>query len=216
MFRCAAGDRPHVEDPFGISDDLVPQLGGHELRRESRDRPFGVARHSKRSGRLVSHRQFGSMAECRETEAIRQWIVEPGCDRLAAIGQRDDDAEGLVAGCEIGGSVQWVDDPDLALAESLEKRRIRRARFLADNARRREYVGQSLGEDLLRLTVGHRHPLTGRLLCNVRLTELPEARKDRIRGGLSDQGRNGIAKFPCRASIHQAATRPAATGERRM
>ena len=83
-------------------------------------------------------------------EPAGQRIEDPAGDGLARFGQRHQHAERRLAGGEIVGAVERIDDPAQRIAKPLEQRGIGMRRFLADQGGLGQQARQGFGEDLLR------------------------------------------------------------------
>ena len=121
-----------------------------------------------------------------------QGVENPSRQRRARIGQRNHDPEGRVAGGEIAGAVDRVDDPVQAVARARQYGGIGGAGFLADDAGLRQDCAQSFGQAQFAFPVCDGDEIIRRLFCDLIGRQIAKARHDYVTGDLPHQRRDGF------------------------
>ncbi len=136
------------------------------------------------------------LAAMRCAEPAGQAIVDPARLRLAALGPRDDDPEGRLAGGEIARAVDRVDDP-AGRIEPVEYAGIRMRRLLADEGQRAIDRGEAFAQQGLAVPVGDGHRIVAALVLDLACGKIAVARQDRPFGGAPHQREDFLVERRC-------------------
>ena len=144
-----------------------------------------------RRGRAVHRRsvQGDALPLLRHRHPAARHVEDPAADGQPVVHQADDHGEAILAGGEVRGAVQGIDDPAglAGAADQVEQAGILLDRLLAHHRHAGQDPGQAGGQPLLGRHVGHGDDVAGPLEADVFLGERAKARQQLRRRGLAHQ-----------------------------
>ena len=147
---------------------------------------------SGRVGRRAVHRrsvQRDALPLLRHRHPSARHVEDPAGDGQPVVHQADDHGEAILAGGEVRGAVQRIDDPAglAGAADQVEQAAILLDGLLAHHRHAGQDPGQAGSQPLLGCDVGHGDDVAGPLEADVFLGERAKARQQLRRRGLAHQ-----------------------------